>query len=365
MANYGKWPKTPDAHLEPWVLWRFKNRPGPTPWPLPSGYALPGYAWQVLKWIEWKRKAHWVPQPLRPADVPPDIQQWGWLILHEVNRQVPKPAPPPPPPKPVPPPPPPVTDPIYGPNFYLKPGIMFYSAANTNVHMQPDEWARVAIDAGFVWFGFLVHEGARDVRSDARWRNDRLANELRARGGKICAWGSLFGEPGEGTIAAVTSRSYDGYQSNPEADYKYTDRNGNPNPVQFARAQRFAADFLDEGGAPVDRAISTLVGADIHMRPLIEAGFTVLQPQAYVNEFKDNTPMYAVIRGMGTVQHDFNGWPEERIAPTIASYGDFQKPVAEYAPLLKQAGKAKNWSHYTGEFMVRADFAAAKSLIKG
>ncbi len=93
-----RWPTEPNPKLLPWAIWRFKNRPGPSPWPTGNGVKIPEYAWEFLKWVEWKRKL------ARGIDAPrPDIckklpASWPWAYLKQINVAVPQAPPPPPPP---------------------------------------------------------------------------------------------------------------------------------------------------------------------------------------------------------------------------------------------------------------------------
>ena len=105
MAALTRWPAEPNPKLLPWTIWRFRNKPGPSPWPVGSGTKIPQYAWEFLQWCEWKRKL------ARGIDAPrPDICKklpafWPWSYLKQLNIAVPQAPPPPPPPpaNPVPP----------------------------------------------------------------------------------------------------------------------------------------------------------------------------------------------------------------------------------------------------------------------
>ena len=104
MAVLTAWPKEPNPKLLPWTIWRFKNQAGANPWD-PKPYGLPAYAWEFLKWCEWKRKLARGIQAPRPAICTHLPASWPWNYLKQLNiavPQAPKP-PPPPPPNPIPP----------------------------------------------------------------------------------------------------------------------------------------------------------------------------------------------------------------------------------------------------------------------
>lgn len=92
------WPSSPNPKLLPWAIWRFENKPGPSPWPI----QIPQYAWEFLQWAGWRRAGA---NPAKRPNIIPKIPQWAWSYLKQINIAVPlKPPPPPPPPaNPIPP----------------------------------------------------------------------------------------------------------------------------------------------------------------------------------------------------------------------------------------------------------------------
>lgn len=312
----------------------------------------PAPAWCLQEWQRFDAWNAWKDGKVeaRPADAWLKTPEWAWKLREAILKARKGVKPPPPPP---PPPPPSETD------VFLKPGLMMYSANNLPGSDAP-VFCRKAKEAGFAWIGLLTHEGQNVTGSHFNPPGFREA--IKDEGLAAVAWGSLFDMPEEeAKVAAQTAEPFDFYLPNPELAYKLE-----TGEEAFFRSGRFMGEFRLH--SQKRGAISTLVGADIHYRPWIDAGFDVLGPQAYTNseEYGSYTPLYAIERAQGSVQHDFPGWQIGRVCPTIGMWGgDFYWPIEKYAPLLRQAGCERRWWVYSGEFMRDADFAAAKALILG
>lgn len=115
------WPEVPPVWLESWTIWRFLNRPQPRPAGIPT--QIPLYAWDFLKWCEWRRAGA---DPTKRPDVDPTVPKGYWPILTNLNKAVPIIKPPPidPPEEPPPPPPPVGANPLnHGVTAYVTWGV--------------------------------------------------------------------------------------------------------------------------------------------------------------------------------------------------------------------------------------------------
>jgi hypothetical protein len=80
-----KWPIAPHSWLDDYIIWRFKGSPSPKPSNIPDKLGGYPYAGEVLTWCTWQRKGK--PQP-RP-DVCPNIPDWAFDLLKQLNAAVP------------------------------------------------------------------------------------------------------------------------------------------------------------------------------------------------------------------------------------------------------------------------------------
>jgi hypothetical protein len=310
------------------------------------------------KWVfqEWARFDVWnawkdgdVDEP-RPAGLWTKTPRWAWVLRKALLAKQAKPKPPLP------------SQPVELPNagltnFFAQPGIYLYSAIN--VPFDKNHFAQLCVENGVEWVAFLRHEGNRKSVPDA-W-NQPLDEALRAAGVKVCGWGSVFGDVDEGKVARAWAERDDGYIINCEAAYKLTGPGGEQRPDWFLRADQFAKDF---GQMPAGKAgaISTLVNADVHFRPLYDSGFHVVHPQTYTNEMPHLSVKLGLDSAMSSVQHDFPGWQKGQVNCTVASYGLYKRSLAEYDPEIREPGMEKQFSHYSGEFLTDADFDTWRSL---
>jgi hypothetical protein len=165
------WPEQPPPWLQGWTIWRFLNRPQPRPAGIPT--LIPLWAWDWLKWCEWRRAG--APAGQRP-DVDPSIPRPYWPILEALNKAVPPvkaPAPPPPPP---PPPPPVLANPLnYGRTAYVTWGVHNGSLGTAG------QMVRYAKARGFTRVAFQAHPD-NDIFAEAV----RLA--CASEGLRYCVW---------------------------------------------------------------------------------------------------------------------------------------------------------------------------------
>lgn len=307
----------------------------------------PAPQWCMQEWTRFDAWHAWKDGKVveKPAGLWVKTPQWAWQLREAILKARKGETPPPPPPSPT--------------DVFTKPGIMMYSADNLPGSDAP-VYCRKARDAGFAWIGLLAHEGQQVAVPHFNPPGFREAIE--AAGLASVAWGSTFDMPeAEARVAAQVAEPFEFYLPNPELAYKLE-----TSEEAFFRADRYVGEFTKH--SPKKGAISTLVGADIHFRPFVDAGFDVLGPQTYTNslEYGAYTPRTGIERAISSVQHDFPGWAPGRVCPTIGMWGgDFYWPIERYAPLLREAGCERRFWVYSGEFMQDADFVAARALILG
>lgn len=328
--------------------------PGHAPKPPPQWWSQ-----LLMPFVHWRLdlggKPEFRPQVLRGVKIP----QWVWEVTEEVQKAEKK--------KKIvhaPPnfqqPQPPSAKFIGGSlKYLLRPGAYIYSAANLR-----GDFGAKAKEAGIEWVAFLKHQGNRPTSGDSELTNPAAENECRRAGLKVGAWGPPFGEPGEGRVAAETSRGYDFYICNPEAAFKLTGpQQGEVNPDRFLRADVFCHEY--DTYSDLKGAVSTLIGADIHFKPFTDIGLDSLHVQCYINETGEQGAMQRALLMAQSPQHDFPGWDPLSVAITVGSYGIHQMSMEQYKPYLEQVGCTKRWNHYTGEFISDADFRTIKSMVAG
>lgn len=188
-------------------------------------------------------------------------------------------------------------------------------------------------DNGFSWVAVLIHDGLAVDPVEGDWvRRFRAASGLPVGG-----WGVLRTEPEREADLAhrlLDHYSLDFYVANPEAEYKFSDDDGQ-SAERYGRSQRFVELFRAlEPDTPA--AISSYCRADtqdIDWRAWNRSGFVFL-PQAYVNDFGSAASPAACAEGAAGF------FPSDAVHPTVGMYaGQGEGPSPErYAALLDEAG---------------------------
>ena len=186
---------------------------------------------------------------------------------------------------------------------------------------------------GFSWVAVLIHDGLAVDPIEGDWvRRFRAASQLPVGG-----WGVLRTEPErEADIAhrLLDTYSLDFYIANPEAEYKFSNDDGQSGE-RYGRSQRFVDSFRAlEPDTPA--AISSYCRADtqdIDWEAWNHSGFVFL-PQAYVNDFGGAAAPAACAEGAAEF------FPTNAVHPTVGVYiGQEGEPSPErYAALLHEAG---------------------------
>jgi hypothetical protein len=186
---------------------------------------------------------------------------------------------------------------------------------------------------GFSWVAVLIHDGlAVDPIEDDWVRRFRAASGLPVGG-----WGVLRTEPEQEADLAhrlLDYHSLDFYIANPEAEYKFSDDDGQSGE-RFGRSQRFVDWFRGlEPDTPA--SVSSYCRADrqdIDWGAWNGSGFAFL-PQAYYNDFGSAASPAACAEGAAGF------FPADAVHPTVGMYsGQGEEPSSErYAALLAEAG---------------------------
>lgn len=188
-------------------------------------------------------------------------------------------------------------------------------------------------DNGFSWVAVRIHDGLTVDPIEDDWvRRFRAASGLPVGG-----WGVLRTEPEHEADLAHTLLDHDSldfYIANPEAEYKYSNDDGQSGE-RFGRSQRFVERFRTlEPDTPA--AVSSYCRADtqdIDWRSWSDSSFVFL-PQAYVND------LGAAAAPRSCVEGAVDLFPAGSIHPTVGVYaGQAGEPDPElYAALLDEAG---------------------------
>lgn len=223
---------------------------------------------------------------------------------------------------------------------------------------------------GFSWVAVLIHDGLAVDPVEGDWvRRFRAASGLPVGG-----WGVLRTEPEREADLAhrlLDHYSLDFYIANPEAEYKFSNDDGQSGE-RFGRSQRFVERFRAlEPDTPA--AISSYCRADrqdIDWRAWNGSGFVSL-PQAYYNDFGSAASPAACAEGAAGF------FPTDAVHPTVGMYaGQGEEPSPErYAALLDEAGTvgfsvylaetrmyARDW-HTFGKAIAELDIARRRDEI--
>ena len=206
-------------------------------------------------------------------------------------------------------------------------------------------------DNGFSWVAVLIHDGLAVDPVEGDWvRRFRAASGLPVGG-----WGVLRTEPEvEADLAhrLLDQYSLDFYIANPEAEYKFSNDDGQ-SAERYGRSERFVELFRAlEPDTPA--AISSYCRADtqdIDWRAWNRSGFVFL-PQAYVNDFGSVASPAACAKGAAGF------FPSDAVHPTVGMYagqGEGPPSPERYAALLDQAGTV-GFSVYLAETGIASDW---------
>ena len=148
--------------------------------------------------------------------------------------------------------------------------------------------AKLFFDNGFRCVQLQTHIGVSSRHAVA----DVLTylKPYRARGFKCGHWGYL--DKTDPKLAAQCAAKWDKdiqsdfYVPNAELEYKYTDRNGQPDPVAYARSETFCVEYdrLSPGKPVGLSSYSRWDMADLHWAPWLNILNARALPQSYVNE---------------------------------------------------------------------------------
>jgi hypothetical protein len=202
---------------------------------------------------------------------------------------------------------------------------------------------------GFSWVALRIQDGLAVDPIEGDWvRRFRAASGLSVGG-----WGVLRTEPEQEADLAHQLLDRDGldfYIANPEAEYKYSNDDGQ-SAERYGRSQRFVERFRAlEPEMPA--AISSYCRADtqdIDWGAWNDSGFAFL-PQAYVNDLGGAASPAACADGAAEF------FPASAVHPTVGVYeGQDGDPSPErYATLLDEAGTV-GFSVYLAETGMRAE----------
>jgi hypothetical protein len=237
--------------------------------------------------------------------------------------------------------------------MFEKPGLFVWNAQNLPGFV-PDEMRA----GGFGWIALDLHDGLELVeKADYR----ALIAQYRAKGIDVSGWGVLRTRPAEEAALAVDlCARYDlhAYIADGELELGYTQGSG-PCDECFQRSDVWVDAFRKRTNMELAlSSYSIFAQHDAHYAPWIKAG-AVAMPQTYTNEFTWATPEAGVVGAVDLKQpqNPPNGWPRDRIFPTIGNYavGGVQLPTAqEYVALLKQA-RVVSFSIYLGELVQQGE----------
>jgi Fibronectin type III domain len=257
----------------------------------------------------------------------------------------PEPSPEPSPPKPSPPtepvspapsalePEPPVTPPESG----APSAGMSWSGAGAFVwhetDVAPETLGSELRANGFSWVAVRIHDGLTVDPIEDDWvRRFRAASGLSVGG-----WGVLRTEPErEADLAHGLLDEYglDFYIANPEAEYKYSNDDGQSGE-RYGRSQRFVERFralepeMPAGVSSYCRADTQ----DIDWGAWSDSGFVFL-PQAYVNDLGSSASPSACVQGAAGF------FTTDAVHPTVGVYPSQGEATSteNYAALLHEAG---------------------------
>jgi Putative peptidoglycan binding domain len=233
--------------------------------------------------------------------------------------------------------------------MFEQPGMLVWNAQNLPGFL-PDEMK----DAGFGWIALDLHDGLSLVeKTDYR----ALIADYRGKGLDVAGWGVLRTQPQEEAGLAVDlCAKYDlhAYIADGELELGYTQQDGPCGPC-FERSDIWTSTFRQRSDMELAlSSYSIFAQHDAHYAVWIQAG-ALAMPQTYTNEFTWATPEAGVNGAIDLKQpqNPPNGWPRERVYPTIGNYavGGVHLPAAEeYAELLRQA-QVVSFSIYLGELV--------------
>jgi hypothetical protein len=201
---------------------------------------------------------------------------------------------------------------------------------------------------GFSWVAVLIHDGLAVDPIEGDW-----VQRFRAASGlPVGGWGVLRMEPEQEADLAHRLLDYyslDFYIANPEAEYKFSNDDGQSRE-RFGRSQRFVDRFRAvEPDTPA--SVSSYCRADrqdIDWRAWNGSGFVFL-PQAYYNDFGSAASPAACAEGAAGF------FPADAVHPTVGMYaGQGEEPSPErYVALLAEAGTV-GFSVYLAETRMHA-----------
>jgi len=302
------WPQTAPTWLEPWVIWRFKNRPDPKP-AVPS--TIPKWAWNYLQWVAWKRAGS--PDGQRPAGAPLPIPSgtWPWVILKHVNIAVPVNPPPPPPP-----PSPPLL-PIPANSWTLPLPIAWTAWAWTadSAWRDTDEGLRKPVDAG-----------VRTVALQGGQADATVADRCRAYGLHVAMWGVADSRDEQW----LNQLKAEAYIPQIEGLYQYQSAIGNLRAGVGVGLSISTVTTLDGLGGYIFRSdgSQTRVGTEA----LIAAGCT----HAFTECYGEVGPVYGDVARMMDSTTRLNGFYHAN--PLIGTYWDWTPSMYNLSAYGRQFG---------------------------
>lgn len=319
--------------MRPWEIWRFTPPPRP---PKPAGVPalIPAWAWELNKWIEWRRNGG-IPAD-RPEGIPARIPTWAWEVLKAVNAAHPL-KPPPPGPEPTP------------------PGMGGYKL-----------WDTVGVKVGDpgsgYWEDWRIRQHLTKLKLyDAAYvlvqtfNDGDVVPEDRVLAWKaICAevglafgiWGCTYTNPvGDARRFAEHIRRFApaGAAINAEWFYMGNPQLGGDELIRWERNLQFLSTFAGEylGEKPPALALNTLGAASgnntfwMPHQMWMGSGFDV-HCQAYFNAYDEYHPKLCQDHWSRA------GWPLTRVTLTLGCYQpeasapkQFHYHVDDYLPLLK------------------------------
>src|SRR5919197_1554121 len=196
--------------------------------------------------------------------------------------------------------------------------------------------------AGFGWIAIQIHASVTRVeKTDYR----AFISRYRSLGIDVAGWGVLRDRPEEeANLAADLLQELDlhAYIADGEQELELTQPGTGMVAECFGRSDRWVQAFRARTDMELGfSSYAIFANHDAHYVPWIEAG-AVAKPQTYTNEFAWATPEAGVAGALDLRQphNPPNGWPRDRIFPTIGNYeaaGVHLPTAPEYADLLRQA----------------------------